>query len=144
MRRTRVFLLKVFGANIKWNCSINGGAQIIDPWNLTMGNLSSIDDGCCVRCRDKVTIGNRCCISRGVDILTGSHNISSISFEMVTAPVIIQDNVWVATKSMIAKGVTIGEGAVIAAYSNVIKDVAPWTVDGGNPAKFIKNRIIKD
>lgn len=59
---------------------------------------------------------------------------------MVTAPITINDNVWIATNSIIAKGVTIGKGSVVAAGSNVVKDVAPWTVVGGNPAKFIKNR----
>lgn len=142
LRRTRVAMLKLFGANVKWNCSISGYAEIVDPWNLAMDDLSSIDKDCCILCRGKVIIGKRCCISRGCDILTGSHNIDSQFFEMVTAPVIIKDNVWIATKSMIAKGVTIGEGAVIASYSNVIKDVAPWTVVGGNPAKFIKERKI--
>ena len=140
MRRTRVAMLKLFGANIQWNCSISGGAEIVDPWNLTMGSLSSIDKGCCIRCRGKVVIGEKCCVSRGVLMLSGSHNIESPNFELVTAPITINDNVWIATNSIIAKGVTIGKGSVVAAGSNVVKDVAPWTVVGGNPAKLIKNR----
>lgn len=144
MRKTRVAMLRMFGAKVDWSCSISGDAEIVDPWNLTMGELSSIDKDCCIRCRGKVIIGKRCCISRGVDILTGSHNIFSQNFEMVTAPIVIEDNCWVATKAMIGKGVTIGEGSVIAAMSNVIKNVEPWTVVGGNPAKFIKKREMKD
>lgn len=144
MRKTRIAILKMFGAHVEWNCSINSHAVIVDPWNLTMGGLSSIDEDCCIRCRGKVTIGERCCISRGVDLLTGSHNISSVHFEMVTAPIVIGDNVWIATKSIISKGVTIGEGAVVAAASNVIKDVEPWSIVGGNPAKFIKKRELKN
>lgn len=144
MRRTRVAMLKLFGANIQWNCSISGGAEIVDPWNLTMGSLSSIDKGCCIRCRGKVVIGEKCCVSCGVLMLSGSHNIDSPNFEMVTAPITINDNVWIATNSIISKGVTIGEGSVVAAGSNVVKDVAPWTVVGGNPAKFIKNRGLRD
>lgn len=142
MRRTRIALLKLFGATIEWSCGVDSSAQIIDPWNLSMGNRSSIGEHCCIRCRDRVTIGKYCCISRGVDILTGSHNISSPNFSMVTSPVKIEDNCWVATKAMISKGVTLGEGCVVAACSNVIKSVEPWSVVGGNPAKFIKQRII--
>lgn len=138
MRKSRVAMLKIFGAKVNWNCSINGRAEIVDPWNLTIGALSSIDKGCCIRCRGKVTIGEKCCISRGVFVLSGSHDISSPHFNMITAPIIIKDNVWIATNAMIEKGVTIGEGAVVAAFSNVVKDVEPWTVVGGNPAKFIK------
>lgn len=144
MKRSRVAILKIFGANIDWSCSISRKAKIVDPWNLTMGQLSSIDEGCCIRCRGKVDIGKRCCISRGVDLLSGSHNINSKSFEMVTAPIIIQDDCWIATKSTIGKGVTIGIGSVVAACSNVIKDVEPWSIVGGNPARFIKKRVIKD
>lgn len=144
MRRTRIALLKLFGAKIKWNCSINGGAEIIDPWNLSMGDFSSIDKECCIRCRDKVNIGEKCCIARGVEILTGSHNIYSRNFEMITAPIYIENYVWLATGAVIGKGVTIGEGAVVGARAAVFKDVEPWTVVGGNPAKFIKKRVIKD
>lgn len=142
MRRTRVAMLKLFGANIEWNCSINPEAEIHYPWNLTMGNFSSIDKGCYILCHAKVIIGNKTCISRDVNILSGSHNISSPYFELVSSPIVIKDNVWVTTRSMIAKGVIIGEGAVVATNSNVLKDVAPWTVVGGNPAKFIKERKI--
>lgn len=77
-------------------------------------------------------------------MLTGSHNIESSNFELVTAPITIKDHVWITTNSIISRGVTIGKGAVVAAGSNVVKDVEPWTVVGGNPAKFIKNRVIKD
>lgn len=143
MRRTRVAILKMFGAKLEWDCSINRRAEIVDPWNLTMGHLSSLDEYCCLRCRGKITIGEKTCISRGVYMLTGSHDIMSANFEMLTAPITIGNNVWVATKAMIGKGVTIGEGAVVASYANVIKDVEPWTVVGGNPAKFIKKREIK-
>lgn len=144
MRRTRVAILKLFGAKLEWNCSVSNKAEIVDPWNLTMGSLSSLDEYCCIRCRGKVTIGEKVCISRGVYLLSASHNIYSRNFEMTTAPIVIEDNCWIATRSMIGKGVTIGEGTVVAAYSNVIKNIEPWSVVGGNPAKSIKKRVIKD
>lgn len=144
MRKFRVAILRAFGANIDWSCSINSHATIVDPWNLTMGRLSSIDEECCIRCRGEVIIGEKCCISRGVNLLSASHNIYSPNFEMITSPIKIGDNSWIATKAIIGRGVTIGEGVVIAAGAIVCKDVEPWTVVGGNPAKFIKKRIIKD
>lgn len=142
MRRTRIAILKIFGAKVEWSCSISGGAEIVDPWNLTMGHLSSIDKDCYVLCRDKITIGAKTCIGRGVYLLPASHNVSSPNFEMITAPIIIGNNVWIATKAMINKGLRIGDGAVIASYANVIKSVDEWTIVGGHPAKFIKKREI--
>lgn len=144
MRRTRVMILRLFGANVDWSCSVSARAKIIDPWNLTMGPLSSIDEECCVRCRGSVIIGSKSCISRGTDILSGSHDIYSTNFEMVTSPIVVKDNVWIATGACIGKGVTIGEGSVVAARAVVIKDVEPWTIVGGNPAKFIKKRVIRE
>lgn len=143
MRKYRVGIVKLFGAKLDWSCSLDASARIIDPWNLTMGELSSLGEHCCIRCRDKVTIGEKSCIGSDVYILTASHNILSPNFEMQTAPIVIGSNVWIATRATISKGITIGEGAVIGAESLVIKNVEPWTVVGGNPAKFIKKRIIK-
>ena len=54
------------------------------------------------------------------------------------------DNIWIASGAMILPGVTIGEGAVVTAGSVVVKDVEPWTVVGGNPAKMIKKRELKN
>lgn len=143
MRKYRIAILKMFGAKVDWSCSIDRTATIVDPWNLTMGEKSSIGEYALVRCRDIVKIGTGTCIGRDVYLLTGSHNISSYNFELTTAPIIIGDYVWIATRSTVGKGVTIGIGAVVAAESNVVKDVEPWTVVGGNPAKPIKKREIR-
>ena len=144
MRKYRVAILKLFGAKIDWSCSIDRTATVIDPWNLSMGRMSSIGEYACIRCRGKISIGKNCCIGRDVYLLSASHDISSPTFDMISAPISIEDNVWIAPRSTIGKGVTIGEGAVIAAEANVIKDVEPWTVVGGNPAKPIKKRVILD
>jgi len=59
---------------------------------------------------------------------------------VVTAPIMIQDHAWVAADAFIGPGVTIGEGAVVGARSSVYRNVEPWTVVGGNPARVIKKR----
>jgi putative colanic acid biosynthesis acetyltransferase WcaF len=63
--------------------------------------------------------------------------------ELTYNPIIIKDQSWVAARAFVGPGVTIGEGAVVGACAVVTKDVEPWTVVAGNPAKFIKNRVIK-
>lgn len=142
-RKFRVLLLRIFGARIDWSCSINRLAEIDGPWYLTMGYQSSLADHVWIRCRAPVTIGKHCIIGREVAIMTGSHRLSSPRFELVTAPVDIKDNVWIATRGFVHKGTTIGEGAVIGACTVVSGVVEPWTVVGGNPAKFIKERVLK-
>jgi len=63
--------------------------------------------------------------------------------ELTYAPIVIGDNAWVASRAFVGPGVTVGEGAVVAACAVVTKDIEPWTVVGGNPAKFIKKRELK-
>jgi putative colanic acid biosynthesis acetyltransferase WcaF len=63
-----------------------------------------------------------------------------LTVDLIAKPIIIMENVWVTTGAMILPGVTIGEGGVVAAGAVVVKDVEPWTVVGGNPARFIKKR----
>ncbi len=142
MRKYRVAIVRMFGGKINWNCSLDATATIVDPWNLQMGAYSSLGEYCCIRCRDKVTIGENTCIGRDVYILTASHNVFSPDFEMITSPVVIGDNVWIATRATISKGVKIGDGAVVGTETLVLKDVEPWTIVGGNPARFIKNRML--
>jgi putative colanic acid biosynthesis acetyltransferase WcaF len=141
--KVRIFLLRLFGANIAWNCSINRKAIIDQPWNLEMGQLSSIDAGVWILCREKVIIGSKTCIGREVGITSGSHNINSLNFEAINKPVIIGDNVWVINRSYILPGVQIGNWAVIGACSLVNKNVNEHTVVGGNPVAFIQKRDIK-
>ena len=82
-------------------------------------------------------IGKNVCIGEDVRLITGSHDVTSPHFNLVTRPITINDNVWIATGAIVLPGVTIGEGAVVAAGAVVTKDVEPWSVVAGNPAKFI-------
>ena len=63
--------------------------------------------------------------------------------ELVTAPITVGAQAWVAADAFVGMGVTIGEGAVVGARAVVTRNVEPWTVVGGNPAKFIKKRELK-
>lgn len=89
---------------------------------------------------DYVIIGDNVTISQGAYICTATHNYDSKEFELITKPVNIEDNVWVAADAFVNLGVTLGNGAVIAARAYVYKDVSALEIVGGNPAKFIKKR----
>ena len=149
MRRWRRLVLLLFvrvcsaEANIHALASLARNCRIDYPWNVTIGALSSIGNGAWVYALDKITIGKNVCIGEDVQLLTGSHDVASPNFDLVTKPITVNDNVWIATGAMVLPGVTIGEGAVVAAGAVVTKDVEPWTVVGGNPAKFIKKRVLK-
>lgn len=149
MRGWRRLVVSVFsqffgGANISRYASIARNCRIDYPWDVSIGDMSSIGSRAWVYALDKITIGKNVCIGEDVRLITGSHDVASSHFDLVTKPITINDDVWVATGAIVLPGVTIGEGAVVAAGAVVTKDVEPWTVVGGNPAKFIKKRVLKD
>ncbi len=80
-------------------------------------------------------------IEIGANTIVGE---SSKTFELVTKPIKISAAAWGGTGAIVLPGVTIGEGAVVAAGAVVTKDVEPWTIVGGNPAKLIGKRELKD
>jgi len=85
-------------------------------------------------------IGNNVSIAGEVNIFTMEHDIESPDFSEIAAPVVIEDYAVIGTRVTILPGVKIGQGAVVASGGVVTKDVAPFTVVGGVPAVFIKNR----
>ena len=128
---------RLFGAEIPNTSVIHPTAHIYMPWNLKMGAYSVIAS------RANVLNAANCVVSERAYICCASHNIYSNAHEQIHAPITMGDRSWVAAEAFVMMGVTIGEGAVIGARAAVFKDVKPWTVVGGNPAKFIKNREIK-
>lgn len=112
---------------------------------------------------DKLIIGKFCAIASGARFIMGpaNHRLSSVTtypfhvfggaWQERTPPhlaqlpfkgdIVLGNDVWIGRESVIMPGVKIGDGAIIAAYSVVTKDVPPYTVSGGNPARFIKNRF---
>lgn len=137
------FLLRLFGAKIESTSIIYSKAKIYFPRNLNMKEHSCLDNG--VNCYNvaPITIGENTTISQGVFLCTASHDITDPLNHLITAPIIIEDQVWIAAESYIGMGVTIGQGAVVGARAVVTKNVEPWTVVAGNPARVIKKRIIK-
>lgn len=139
----RCFLLRAFGAKIGSSVRIQGGTKVWQPWKLTIGDNSWIDGGVSLYSVDEIRIGSNAVISDGAFICTATHDISSETFELQTRPVAIGDCAWVCAKSIVLPGIMVGEGAVAGAGSVVTKDIAPWSVVAGNPAKEIKKRVLK-
>ena len=142
-RLWRIALLKLFGANVKWTSNVLPSCRIWQPWKLTMGDYACLSENVDCYCVDKICIGNQATVSQGVMLCTASHDITSKIMELITKPILIGANAWIASNSIILPGKIIGEGAVVAIGSVVTKDVESWSVVGGNPAKFIKKRVLK-
>ena len=142
-RPWRITLLKLFGAKVEWTSNVLPSCRIWQPWKLTMGAYACLSEEVDCYSVDEIKIGNQTTVSQGVKLCTASHDIGSRIMELITKPIVIGDNAWVAAWSILLPGVTIGDGSVVGAGSVVTRDVEPWTVVGGNPAKALKNRELK-
>ena len=118
------------------------GCRFFSPWGVHIGHNSIIGDNAFLDGRFDLRIGNNVNIAGEVRIYTIEHDITSPTFAGKGGPVTIHDWTYIGTRVTILPGVTIGEGAVVASGAVVTKDVAPWTLVGGVPAKFIKNRPV--
>lgn len=106
---------------------------------VKIGNKTFINRCSNIFCKDMVHIGDRCAISWDVTIM--DNDFHYIDANDNSKPIFIGHNVWIGCHSLILKGVHIGDGAVVAAGSVVTKDVPPYSVVGGNPAKVIKTDV---
>lgn len=140
----RNFLLKLFGANLDKRCLIYSSCKIFAPWNLELGYKSCIGPGVNIYNKAKVTIGDNVVISQGSEICTASHDITSPTMALIKKNIIIKNKAWICSQAFIGPGVTIGEGSIIGARAVIFKSVNPWEVWCGNPANFVKKRIIID
>jgi putative colanic acid biosynthesis acetyltransferase WcaF len=139
----RSFLLRCFGAKIGKGCTIFNSCEIWYPWNLEIGDMVALSENVICYTVDKIKIGNQTTISRDVFLCCASHDVTSPIMELTYAPIEIGDNSWIAARSIIMPGRSVGDGAVVAAGAVVIKDVEPWIIVGGNPACFIKKRELR-
>ena len=135
-------IYRAFGAKVEKTAKIYPSADVFMPWNLEIGGWSTIGGRVHILNAAPFIVGHDCNVSERAYICCASHNIQSNAHEQVHKPIIMKDRSWVAAEAFIGMGVTIGEGAVVGARAAVFKDVEPWTVVGGNPAKFIKYRVI--
>ncbi len=138
----RIFILKIFGAKLGKNSNVYASAKIWAPWNLTVGEYSVI--GPKVDCYNQgtISIGSHTIISQKTYLCASSHDHTISNFPLILKPIKIGSQVWVAADAFIGPGVYVGTGAVVGARSSVFDNVEPWAIVRGNPAKFIKHRIM--
>ncbi|MCJ7544034.1 MAG: putative colanic acid biosynthesis acetyltransferase [Phycisphaerae bacterium] len=114
------------------------------PWNLRMADRSALGPHVDCYCLDTITLEERAIVSQYSYLCSASHDYTLRDLPTISAPITIRKDAWVCADVFIAPGVTVGEGAVVGARSSVFQDVAPWTVVAGNPARFLKPRVLRD
>jgi maltose O-acetyltransferase len=144
--RLRVYLLRMCGFQIGQGTVMWGAPTITGSGDfytrLTIGRDCWFNLGCFLNLGANIAIGDRVSLGHQVMILTDSHRIGNYerrAGELTALPVFVGDGAWLGARCMVLPGVTIGEGAVIAAGAVVTKNVAPHTLVGGAPARLLRD-----
>lgn len=142
-RRWRIWLLRRFGATIAPTSNVYSSARIWLPENLVMHEYATIGPRTTIYSMGQITLGRYSIVSQGAHLCAGTHDIEDSAFQLFARPIKIGERAWIAAEAFIGPGVTIGDGAVVGARACAMRDVAPWTVNSGNPAVFIRDRLIR-
>lgn len=140
----RRLLLRLFGARISPTAEIYSSARIWAPWNLVMRDHSCLAPH--VECYNValIEVGAHATVSQFAYLCGATHDYTSTSMPLRPKPIRVLDYAWVCAGAFIGPGVTVGEGAVAGARACVTRDVEPWTIVAGNPAVYVKRRLMRD
>lgn len=138
----KVRLLRFFGAKVGKGVVIKPSVNIKYPWNLEIGDYSWIGEKVWIDNLDKVRIGSHCCLSQGAMLLIGNHDYKSVTFDLMIAPITLEDGVWIGAYALVTGGVTCKSHSVLAVKSAASSDMEPYFIYRGNPAVKIKERYI--
>lgn len=136
----RRMLLRLFGARIGHRAVVHASVKIWAPWNLEMARHSCLSHYVDCYSVAPIRIGAYATISQYSFLCGAGHDPDSPEMKLTPAPITIGDHAWVAADVFVAPGVTIGEGAVVGARSSVFRNVPPWTIVVGSPARFTRMR----
>jgi len=136
----RMCCFKTLGMKVEKGAAIYSGCQIRSPQNIKLGKRSIVGEGALLDGRRGLVVGDDVNISSGAWLWTLHHDYNSPNFEAVGSSIEIGDRAWICSRATILPGVKIGEGAVVAAGAVVVRNVAPYKVVGGIPAKEIGER----
>jgi putative colanic acid biosynthesis acetyltransferase WcaF len=139
----RVALLRHFGAHIGSGCMICGRVKVLMPWNLELGDHSVLAERVDVYNFGMVRIGRQSCISQGVWLCTGTHDVRQADFALRWLPITIGDSAWIGGEALVLPGAIIGDGTVVGARAVVSGELDAWTIYAGNPARNLGPRELQ-
>lgn len=138
--RARNAIYRRAGMTLPLTSSIHWRAEFYAPERIVIGEHCTIGDSCFLDGRSGLTIGDSVNFGSHVTIFTREHAVNSPDFAETGAAVTVGNHAWISSHAIILPGVTVGEGAVVAAGAVVTRDVPPFTIVGGNPARHIAHR----
>jgi putative colanic acid biosynthesis acetyltransferase WcaF len=137
----RRLLLRLFGAEVGGGAHIYPRVKIWAPWNLSIGDFAAVANGVTLYSIERIRLGERCVVSQGAQLCTGSHDFNSPSFQLTAQAIEIGADVWICSEVFVCPGVEIAAGSVVGVRSVVTRNLTDgWTVYAGTPARKISVR----
>jgi putative colanic acid biosynthesis acetyltransferase WcaF len=133
-------LLRLFGAKVGAHVHVYPSARIFLPWQLEIGDWSSVGEDVLIYNLGPVRLGRRVTISHRAHLCAGTHDYRRPDLPLLKPPISIGDDAWICTDAFVGPDVTVGDGAVVGARAVAVRDVAPWCGVAGNPARPIGTR----
>jgi putative colanic acid biosynthesis acetyltransferase WcaF len=140
-RRT---VLRIFGARVGVHVHVYPSTKILMPWNVELNDWCALGEDVYIYSLGHISVGRCATVSYRSHLCAGTHNLNDPTMPLLKPPVAIGDHAWIGTEAFIGPGVTVGEGAVVGARAVVTKDVPPWQIVAGNPARQIGTRIVSE
>jgi putative colanic acid biosynthesis acetyltransferase WcaF len=141
--RLRILMLRLFGARIGRGATIKPRVRVKFPWRLDIGDHCWLGEDVWLDNLADIRIGNHCCLSQGAYLCTGSHDWTRAGFDLVIKPIILEDEVWLAARSVVGPGVIARRGAVLALGSVATRELLSWHIHQGLPAVPIRPRRVE-
>jgi putative colanic acid biosynthesis acetyltransferase WcaF len=139
----RLFLLKLFGAKISGVPFVAPSCIIKIPWLLTLEDRCALAPKSEVYNLAHVTLKARCVVSQYAYICGGTHDLSDPALPLLVGDIVIGEEAFIGAKAFIMPGIEIGQGAVLGAAAVATRDLEPWTIYAGNPARPIGKRDLQ-
>ena len=135
----RLFILRIFGAELFGTPFVHQRAIIEHPWNLCMHHRACLGDRSHVYCLARIEIHQCSTVAQEAYLCTGTHDFTIDSLPLITDQIIICQNVVIGARAFLLPGVIVGESSIVGACSVVTRSVPPLSIVAGNPAKLIRH-----
>lgn len=139
----RCFLLRLFGAKLGPGVHPYPTARIWAPWNLICEEAASIGEDAIIYNPKPVYLGSHAIVSQYAFICGATHDYEDPAFPTVSYAMRVGSYSWICARACVQPGVNVGDGAVLALASVATRDLEPWTVYSGVPAKALKRRVMR-
>ena len=136
----RAMLLRIFGAKLAPNCHFYPKCRVWAPWNLVCEDTVGVGDDAELYNPSRLTIGSHAVISQGAYLCGATHLYNEPSFRLVSYPMTVGAYAWVCARATVSPGVNVGDGAILALGSVATKDLEPFGIYAGMPARKVKER----